>query len=137
MRILNQFYEEDILDEETLIEWSGKESKKYVSKEVSRKIHEKVAPFIKWLKEAEVEEESSASEDGEDCVSTSTNSKSPSVDIEDEEEEEEDFELDFSHRANGIEEKGGGGSGVARFNPAMAEKARVEGALEDEEIDEI
>jgi len=39
-----------------------------VSEEVSRKIHKKVAPFIKWLKEVEVEEESSASEDGEDCV---------------------------------------------------------------------
>lgn len=39
-------------------------SKKYVSKEVCSQIHEKVAPFIKWLKEAE-EEESSEEEEEE------------------------------------------------------------------------
>jgi len=132
MRIMKQFYDEDILEEETLIEWSGKESKKYVSKEVSRKIHEKVAPFIKWLKEAEEEEESS-SEDGEDCVSKSTNSKTPSLDI----EEDDDFELDFSHRANGIEEKEGGAVVVARYNPTLVEKGKVENTLDDDEIDEI
>jgi translation initiation factor 5 len=57
--ILKQFYDEEILDEDVIIEWSAKESKKYVSKEISKKIHEKVAPLIKWLKEAEVEEDSS------------------------------------------------------------------------------
>lgn len=40
-------------------------SKKYVSKEVCTQIHEKVAPFIKWLKEAE-EEESSEEEEEEE-----------------------------------------------------------------------
>ena len=50
MKIMKQFYDEDILDEEAIIEWSNKESKKYVTKDMSRKIHEKVAPFIKWLK---------------------------------------------------------------------------------------
>ena len=39
-------------------------SKKYVSKEVSKEIHEKAAPFIKWLREAD--EEESSSEDDED-----------------------------------------------------------------------
>ena len=42
-------------------------SKKYVSKEVCSQIHTKVAPFIKWLKEAE-EEESSEEEEEEEEV---------------------------------------------------------------------
>jgi len=134
VRIMKEFYDHNILDEETLIEWSGKESKKYVSKDMSRKIHEKVAPLIKWLKEAE-EEEDSSSEDGEDCVSKSTNSKTPSVDI----EEEDDFELDFSHKANGIEIKEE--VVVARFNPVLVEKGRLDeveaATLDDDEIDEI
>lgn len=50
MLILKALYDADILDEETILEWSQKESKKYVSKDMSRQIHEKVAPFVKWLK---------------------------------------------------------------------------------------
>ena len=37
-------------------------SKKHVSKDVAQKIHDKAAPFIKWLKEAEEESESSEDE---------------------------------------------------------------------------
>ena len=40
-------------------------SKKYVSKDVAQKIHDKAAPFIKWLKEAEEESESSEGDDME------------------------------------------------------------------------
>lgn len=60
--ILKLFYDLDILDEKTILEWASKVSKKYVSKEVSAEIHEKATPFVKWLKEAE-EEESSEEED--------------------------------------------------------------------------
>jgi translation initiation factor 5 len=42
-------------------------SKKYVSKAVAQEIHEKAAPFIKWL--AEAEEEESSEEDDEVEVS--------------------------------------------------------------------
>lgn len=63
LKILKQFYDEDIIEEEVIIEWAAKQSKKYVSKEMSKKIHEKVEPFVKWLKEAEVEDE----EDEEDA----------------------------------------------------------------------
>lgn len=52
------FYDLDILDEKTILEWASKVSKKYVSKEISTEIHEKAAPFVKWLKEAEEEESS-------------------------------------------------------------------------------
>jgi len=56
MKILKQFYDEDILEEASILEWSAKESKKYVGKEMSKKIHDKVAPFIEWLKTAEAGE---------------------------------------------------------------------------------
>jgi len=60
--IFKIMFEEDVLEEEVILEWSKKISKKYVSKETAQKIHDKAAPFIKWLKEAEEESESS---DGE------------------------------------------------------------------------
>ena len=53
--IFKTFYDEDILDEEVILEWAKKVSKKYVSKELSEQIHKKADPFIKWLKEAEEE----------------------------------------------------------------------------------
>lgn len=40
-------------------------SKKYVDKKISTEIHEKAAPFINWLKEAE---EDDSEEDEEDHV---------------------------------------------------------------------
>lgn len=42
-----------------------KVSKKYVDKKISTEIHEKAAPFINWLKEAE---EDDSEEDDEDHV---------------------------------------------------------------------
>jgi len=62
--IFKIFYEEDILEEEVLFEWAKKISKKYVSKEIAQKIHDKAAPFIKWLKEAEEESDSEESDGG-------------------------------------------------------------------------
>lgn len=55
--ILKAFYDEDILDEEVILEWGKKCSKKYVSKEMSEMIHKKAEPFLTWLKEAEEESE--------------------------------------------------------------------------------
>merc|ERR1719188_2970553 len=51
--ILKTLYDEDVIDEESILEWAKKVSKKYVSKELSEQIHKKAEPFIKWLKEAE------------------------------------------------------------------------------------
>jgi len=64
--IFKAFYDEDILDEEVILEWGKKASKKYVSKELSEQIHKKAEPFLNWLKEAE--EESSDEDDDEDEV---------------------------------------------------------------------
>lgn len=63
--ILKTFYDTDILEEEVLIDWSQKVSKKYVNKDVAQEIHEKAKPFIKWLQEAE-EEESSDDDENDD-----------------------------------------------------------------------
>ena len=62
MEILKAFYDLDIIEEEIMLDWGKKVSKKYVSKELSEKIHKKVDPFLKWLKEAE-EEESESDDD--------------------------------------------------------------------------
>lgn len=61
--IFKMFYDLDLLEEKVLLEWSAKVSKKYVSKEVAAQIHEKAAPFIKWLQEAEEESEDSEEDD--------------------------------------------------------------------------
>jgi len=61
--ILKGLYDLDIIDEEVILDWHSKVSKKYVSKELSTEIHTKAEPFIKWLKEAEEEDEDESDED--------------------------------------------------------------------------
>jgi len=96
--ILKGFYELDILDEETLIEWDKKASKKYVSKEVSKEIHNKAAPFIKWLVEAEEESSDEDSEEEEVEVVYSHTEKVGTQTIpkeKEQSEEDEDDDLDI------------------------------------------
>jgi translation initiation factor 5 len=61
--IFKELFEEDVLEEEVIFEWAKKVSKKNVSKELAQKIHDKAAPFVKWLQEAE-EETSDDDSDG-------------------------------------------------------------------------
>ena len=49
--IFKAFYDHDILDEEVILEWSKKVSKKHVPKELAEKIHKNAAPFVTWLQE--------------------------------------------------------------------------------------
>lgn len=63
--LLKLLYDQDIVEEEVLLDWSKRVSKKYVSREVAQEIHERARPFIKWLQEAE-EEESSSEGEGDD-----------------------------------------------------------------------
>ncbi|KOX70570.1 Eukaryotic translation initiation factor 5 [Melipona quadrifasciata] len=63
--ILKLFYDADILEEKALFEWSNKVTKKYVSKDLSQEIHDKAAPFLTWLQEAE-EEDSEPEEEDDD-----------------------------------------------------------------------
>ncbi|RWS28847.1 eukaryotic translation initiation factor 5-like protein [Leptotrombidium deliense] len=63
--ILKAFYDTDIIDEKVIIDWGTKVYKKGVGKEVAEEIHEKAAPFLTWLKEAEEEESDSGEEEEE------------------------------------------------------------------------
>uniref|UniRef100_A0A4W4ECB9 Eukaryotic translation initiation factor 5 n=1 Tax=Electrophorus electricus TaxID=8005 RepID=A0A4W4ECB9_ELEEL len=64
--ILKDLYDADLLEEDIILTWAEKVSKKYVSKELAKEIHAKAAPFVKWLKEAEEESEGSGEEEEED-----------------------------------------------------------------------
>lgn len=97
MKILKQFYDEDILEEEVIIEWAKKASKKYVSKEMSKKIHEKVEPFIKWLKEAEVD-----SDEEKPTANAGGGSGSGNNEHDEDEDDEDDEEDNRSKRKDGI-----------------------------------
>ena len=55
--ILKAFYDADILEEDTILSWAEKVSKKFVDRKIARKIHEKAEPFVKWLQDAEEESE--------------------------------------------------------------------------------
>ncbi|XP_026481983.1 eukaryotic translation initiation factor 5 [Ctenocephalides felis] len=64
--ILKLFYDADILEEKALLDWGGKVSKKYISKELCQEIHTKAEPFIRWLQEAEEEDSDSEDSDEDD-----------------------------------------------------------------------
>ncbi len=61
--ILKKFYDEDLLEEEAILEWSQKTSKKYVPKVIAKEIHERAEKLVSWLKEAEEESESEGETD--------------------------------------------------------------------------
>ncbi|KAJ3019802.1 UNVERIFIED_CONTAM: hypothetical protein HDU68_010502, partial [Siphonaria sp. JEL0065] len=52
--ILKAFYDEELLDEEVVLAWGDKPSKKYVDKKVAKDIREKAEPFLHWLRSADV-----------------------------------------------------------------------------------
>lgn len=54
-KILVKLYDKEIISEEVIISWGSKVSKKYVPKDVSKKVRKAAKPFITWLKEADEE----------------------------------------------------------------------------------
>ena len=65
--VLKKLYELDILEEEILIHWADKPSKKFVgSREVAKSVRAAAAPFIDWLKSAEEDSEDDSEEDDEE-----------------------------------------------------------------------
>merc|ERR1712004_2364 len=61
---LKIMYDQDILDEESIIEWGdSKPSKKYISKELSAEMKATSRKLIEWLKTAESESEDESSDD--------------------------------------------------------------------------
>lgn len=85
--ILKAMYDNDLVEEEIILNWAEKVSKKYVSKETASQIHEKAAPFVKWLKEAEEEE---SSDEEEDDVEIEYNTKAAQLKVESTQREEDD-----------------------------------------------
>ncbi|XP_066602938.1 eukaryotic translation initiation factor 5 [Prorops nasuta] len=75
--ILKLFYDNDILEEKALMEWSSKVSKKNISKDLSQEIHDKAAPFLTWLREAEEEESDSDDEDDDLEIEYDDRAKQP------------------------------------------------------------
>ncbi|KAJ3044505.1 hypothetical protein HDV00_001932 [Rhizophlyctis rosea] len=61
--ILKALYDEDLVEEETLLVWGEKASKKYVDRKVSKEIREKATPFLNWLKEAEEDDDDDEEDD--------------------------------------------------------------------------
>lgn len=54
-KILMKLYDKELLSEEVIMSWGQKVSKKYVSKDISKKVRKAAKPFIKWLEEADEE----------------------------------------------------------------------------------
>lgn len=119
MKILKQFYDMDIIEGDAIIEWAAKDSKKYVCKEMNRKIREKVSRFVDWLKEADEEDESDSEKKNENKATS--------------EDDDDDDLLEFSHRVSGIQLESV--KPVAQVNGNTVNKIESEG--EDIDIDDI
>ncbi|XP_012278465.1 eukaryotic translation initiation factor 5 [Orussus abietinus] len=100
--ILKLFYDYDILEEKAVVEWASKVSKKYVSKDLSQEIHDKAAPFLTWLEQAEEEEDS---EDDDLEIEYDDRAKqplkqqkqqqqTPQKTVDNDSDEEDDFDID-------------------------------------------
>lgn len=61
-QILMILYQSDIITEEVAKSWGSKASKKYVDISTSRKVRQAAEPFLKWLEEADSEDEESEDE---------------------------------------------------------------------------
>lgn len=55
--ILKALYDNDLVSEEVFLAWDDKASKKYVDKKDAKLVREKAAPFTKWLREAEEDDD--------------------------------------------------------------------------------
>ncbi|KAI1321641.1 hypothetical protein EDD11_003121 [Mortierella claussenii] len=63
--ILKAFYDNDILEEDVILKWGEKPSKKYVTRDEAKEVRTRVEPFLRWLAEAESEEDSDEESDEE------------------------------------------------------------------------
>lgn len=56
-KLLMALYQADVLDEEVVKSWGTHVSKKYVDKDVSKKVRRAAAPFLEWLDQADSDDE--------------------------------------------------------------------------------
>jgi translation initiation factor 5 len=61
-KVLEAFYDADLLEEEAILHWAGKKTKSG-NREASKKVKKAAEPFITWLKEAEEDEEEDDDDD--------------------------------------------------------------------------
>ncbi|KAG0254537.1 hypothetical protein BG011_005677 [Mortierella polycephala] len=54
--VLKAFYDNDIIEEDIILKWGEKPSKKYVSRDEAKEVRARVEPFLRWLAEADEEE---------------------------------------------------------------------------------
>lgn len=54
-KILVTVYNKDLISEDVILNWGTKVSKKYVAKDISKKVRKAAKPFITWLQEADEE----------------------------------------------------------------------------------
>lgn len=54
--ILMKIYDLDIIEDEVFIKWGEKPSKRYVDRDISKKIKKAAAPFLEWVENASEEE---------------------------------------------------------------------------------
>ena len=65
-KILMALYQIDVLDEDFVKNWGTHVSKKYVDKDISKKVRRAAAPFLEWLDQADSESEDDDDEDSDD-----------------------------------------------------------------------
>lgn len=58
VKILQLYYQRDLVSEEVVTKWGSKASKKYVDVATSKKVRKAAEPFLTWLAEASEEEDS-------------------------------------------------------------------------------
>ncbi|KAL6850962.1 eukaryotic translation initiation factor 5 [Amphichorda felina] len=58
VKILQLYYHYDLVNEEVVLKWGSKASKKYTDVSISKKVRKAAAPFLEWLAEADEEESS-------------------------------------------------------------------------------
>lgn len=63
VKILQLYYHHELVSEDVIKNWGTHASKKYVDKDVCKKIRRAAEPFLKWLEEAESEDEESGDEE--------------------------------------------------------------------------
>ncbi|KAK3838595.1 MAG: domain found in IF2B/IF5-domain-containing protein [Linnemannia elongata] len=61
--VLKAFYDNDIVEEEIILKWGEKPSKKYVSRDEAKDVRARVEPFLRWLAEAESDSEEDSDEE--------------------------------------------------------------------------
>ncbi|KAJ1332531.1 hypothetical protein BSLG_008833 [Batrachochytrium salamandrivorans] len=55
--ILKALYDADLIEEEVILAWGDKPSKKYVDRKISKDIRVRAEPFLTWLREAEEDDD--------------------------------------------------------------------------------